>query len=161
MSGLSDQTDVVGHRSRCARDASQPDRPASRCKSPSGSGSQKPGIRSSWQYWPWAGSSRAVRQSAVPRLRTPGRTPARADREPSGALREEPELALGRETRREQPLILGHDHYRPLVLGCSACHSRLHLARKVFLKRSCSAGSACGCLGRGRSLRQPCRSSKR
>src|SRR5713101_1342136 len=57
--------------------------------------------------------------------------------------------------------ILRQDQHGALIAHFPRRDCCLHLRRKVFLNCSCTCGSAWGWRGRGISLRQPCRASRR
>src|SRR6266852_1740384 len=57
--------------------------------------------------------------------------------------------------------ILRQDQHRAFVVGFPRRDCCLNLRRKVFLNCSCACGSAWGWRGRGISLRQPWRASRR
>ena len=63
--------------------------------------------------------------------------------------------AFGTADAAKAAFILPHDQHRALIVGWPRGNCRLSLRFKFFLNCSWACGSACGCLGRGMSLRQP------
>ncbi len=61
----------------------------------------------------------------------------------------------------EAAFVLRHQEKWPVILEGTRGIACYDLAREVFLNAAWAAGSACGWVGRGITLRQPCRANNR